>query len=101
MSTNNLARVYWAELEKAKTIFEKGHPEGAGEICLQLCNDFTCPRYVNHAQAHEFAYDVLPANSVSSRRCLMVAVQVLMGDFDGCVGISPVNSGLPLSIILW
>jgi hypothetical protein len=47
MSTNNLARFYWAKLERAQAVFEDGKLEGAGEICLQLANDFECPRYVH------------------------------------------------------
>jgi hypothetical protein len=46
MSTNNLARFYWTKLERADAMFEDGKHEGAGEICLQLVNDFECPRYV-------------------------------------------------------
>ena len=46
MSTNSLARFDWAKLERAEAVFEDGKLDGAGEICLQLVNDFDCPRYV-------------------------------------------------------
>jgi hypothetical protein len=54
MSTNNLARFYWAKLERATAILEVGKPEGARDIFLQLADDFECPRYV-HDESQQLA----------------------------------------------
>lgn len=54
MSTNNLARCYWAKLERATAILEGGKAEEARDIFLQLANDFECPRYV-HGKSQQLA----------------------------------------------
>jgi len=54
MSTNNLARFYWAKLERATAILEGDKPEGARDIFLQPANEFECPRYV-HVESQQLA----------------------------------------------
>ena len=44
MSTDNAARFYWGKLDKAIAIFEAGNLEKAADICLELVNEFRCPR---------------------------------------------------------
>lgn len=45
MSTNNAARFYWAKLERATTLFDRGALEEAHDVCCQLGNEHHCPRF--------------------------------------------------------
>jgi hypothetical protein len=46
MSTDNAARYYWGKFDKAIAIFKAGNLEGASSLCLELGNEFRCPRSV-------------------------------------------------------
>jgi hypothetical protein len=47
MSTDNAARFYWGKLDKGTAIFKAGNPEEAQDLCLQLSDDFRCPRPIH------------------------------------------------------
>jgi len=40
-------KIYWGKLDKGTAIFKAGNPEEAQDLCLQLSDDFRCPRPIH------------------------------------------------------